>query len=325
MSEITIIIPIFNAEKTLEKCVFSIFDQTFKNYNVIFIDDGSTDKSSNIYLHFVENDKRFSVYFQENKGPSAARNLGLKMSLSPYVVFIDSDDYLNKNYLEYLYRGMVKNKSDLICSGYYEIDKNERQIAVNDYKMFSKVNITKEEFIRSLFKGTSGVLWTKMFKRKIIIENNITFDERVKMSEDLIFNLKYVMFCSKITILNNFLYYYNRFDANGISSNQNIDYLRYVNITNDVIEKTFLKFNITVLDIESIKYQRIWNLLKSIIFNSTLNELKILYSDKYINSNLQFLIANNKLDNLILKLFKKQKLNLLFLLIFPLKLKRYYK
>lgn len=119
MCEISVIVPVYNAEKSLETCLRSIQNQTFKNFEVIMINDGSKDKSREICIKFCEADNRFKLINQENAGPSAARNTGIDNARSKYLAFVDSDDYIENNMLEIMYSSAEESNADMTICGYY--------------------------------------------------------------------------------------------------------------------------------------------------------------------------------------------------------------
>ena len=179
--KISVIIPIFNAEKYLDRCLKSIQNQTYTNFEVVLVNDGSTDASKNIYDTYIKLDKRFHSFSQENKGPSVARNLGLDNSSGLYIAFIDADDYIDKAYLEDLIRPIIKHKAQLSCCAYYELSKfNTKPYEVNDFKECDTL-ITKDILIPKLFAGTAGVLWGKLFNVKLIIDNKLRLNPAIKI------------------------------------------------------------------------------------------------------------------------------------------------
>lgn len=188
--QISIIIPIYNSGQFLEKCLNSICEQTFKNYEVILVDDGSTDRSSEICLEFQKKDSRFKYYYQSNSGVSSARNFGLKKVETDYTTFIDSDDFLDQNYLSNVFS--ETEKMDIIISGYKIVDKN--------FKLIEKRNsnakiLHRNELISKVLMDSSvfSFPWNKIFVTQIIKDNNILFFNNIKYGEDMIFNIQYLL------------------------------------------------------------------------------------------------------------------------------------
>lgn len=203
MPTISIIIPIYNAEKTLKRCLHSIILQDFKDFEVILINDCSKDKSYEICDNIVFCDQRFKVkHLPKNNGVSNARNIGLEQATGKYIVFIDSDDYIEKNYLTTLYNVIERFPNSLITSSIYKDLATERiVIGVNDNKIHS-INYY------SLFKlNLSGYLWNKIYNASIIRKNHLRFQE-LNACEDVIFNTNYIQYCQSIKLIGSPLYHY---------------------------------------------------------------------------------------------------------------------
>lgn len=183
---VSIIVPVYNAEVFINRCVDSILNQTHKNIEAIFIDDGSKDNSLKILRKYSQDNKNIKVFNQKNAGPGIARNLGLKKATGDYITFVDSDDYIEKDYIKELL-SKIKN-NDIIISGYKICDENMKLISE---KLPTGENIDH-------FKCLST--WCKLYKRTLIVENDIIFPPR-KIGEDLLFTLKCYSCTSKITTL----------------------------------------------------------------------------------------------------------------------------
>ena len=121
--KISVIVPIYNVEKWLSKCINSILAQNFKDFELILINDGSTDNSEKICYKFLDHDNRVKYFYKKNGGLSSARNLGIKKATGKYIVFIDSDDYVDKNYLQYLYESVSKNNSQVAICNFNLVDE----------------------------------------------------------------------------------------------------------------------------------------------------------------------------------------------------------
>lgn len=132
MERISVIVPVYNVEKYLDKCVQSILNQTYENIELVLIDDGSTDGSSKICDKYGKIDSRVKVIHKENGGLSSARNRGIDEAVGKFITFIDSDDYIHHQMLEILYEGIIKNKSDISICEYRRFDENET-IEEEDY------------------------------------------------------------------------------------------------------------------------------------------------------------------------------------------------
>lgn len=183
--EISIIVPIYNAEKTLSQTLNSIRNQSYNNFEVLLIDDGSSDGSSKICNRYVSLDNRFNYVYQHNKGVSSARNKGLKIANGKYVIFVDSDDTLPSKALQYLINAKNKYESALICGSYIMNKTRNRQLlTTNNFDVVRKT--APKKFIDEL-NSLPTAPWAKLYDRKIIVDNNLEFPIGIPYGEDAIF------------------------------------------------------------------------------------------------------------------------------------------
>ncbi|MDO5292492.1 MAG: glycosyltransferase [bacterium] len=215
---VSVIIPIYNAASYLEKCIESVIQQTYEKLQIILINDGSTDNSLEICNKFRKKDIRIEVISTENEGVSAARNKGLASAKGQYLCFMDSDDYIETNMIERLYKRYVNTSVQLSICGFYEIigyTKIQRTIG-------RVQQLDKEHAIEQLLEEESyrGYLWNKMFDVEIIKKHKICFDSSIKVWEDVLFVAEYLMYCNKIVYDPQPLYYYC-FNGNSASHKSN--------------------------------------------------------------------------------------------------------
>ena len=216
---ISIIVPIYNTGKYLKKCLDSIKNQTFKDFEVILVDDGSTDNSAEICREFSETDSRFKYFYKENGGTSSARNLGLENAKGEYIAFIDSDDYIEPDYFETLAEH---------CSGGYDIiqcgmtlvrNGNNTELVPDkgeyDGKGYAEL-IIKRRLQIFLFQTPT----TKLYKRERIISNSLNFDEEVTVSEDCLFNTQFMKFVKSVLFISYSGYNYLQ-DNSTVSKSKN--------------------------------------------------------------------------------------------------------
>lgn len=208
MNKISIIIPIYNAEKTIKRCLNSILASGYENFEVIMIDDGSTDNSNSIVSEYANSDQRFTLITQSNLGPSAARNKGLEQARGDIISFIDSDDYIRNDYFEQLERGF-KNNIDVVFYGFYRVDSKGVELSVHvppdihsDY--FSKIIDLSEA-------DMYGYTWIKSFRRNIL--RNTRFNENINLFEDEIFTCNLLKRPVNIYVLKEAIYYYVQSDG----------------------------------------------------------------------------------------------------------------
>lgn len=187
---ITIIIPIYNLEDYLDNCLNSIKKQTYTNFEVLLIDDGSTDKSKQICKFYVKEDSRFKYFYQHNAGVSKARNLGLQKARGKFVTFVDGDDFLNSNHLQDMIDGMEYGQ--LSISGRNDIYQDKVK---QSFKVDKDVVLNRRQLVDGILKP--GIIysfpWNKLYLTKIIKDNLITFNESLDYGEDLVFNMEYVL------------------------------------------------------------------------------------------------------------------------------------
>ena len=210
---VSIIIPAYNAEKTLSKTIESVLDQSYKNTEIINVDDGSSDKTGEVVKRFLD-DKRIKIVTQKNSGVSQARNSGLKIASGKYIMFVDADDYMKPKMVENMLKLAEEHKNTLIVCG--------KQFG--DRKILPEKNglvcgDLRRHVVYSILKG--AILYSpcdKIYSRKIIEENNIRFPDKVSYGEDLIFNLNYLKNINAIYYLKKALYIYNYGDGSSKKS-----------------------------------------------------------------------------------------------------------
>lgn len=227
---ISIIVPIYNTEKYLRQCLDSILNQTYTNFEVLLVNDGSTDSSGMICQEYVENDSRFRYFEKDNGGVASARNLGLERSSGAYITFIDSDDWVEQNYLEVLYTALKENDTDVAISTY----KRFAQDGVFYLRSYSKEN---DEFLNIGKRNRNSFLEilpklgeldhsfysisSKLIKREII--GNLLFDEQISYAEDLNFFFHLYLGVESVVFVRDYTYVYRTHDA---STSQNVNELQ---------------------------------------------------------------------------------------------------
>ena len=181
---LTVIVPIYNSEKYLKRCVESIQEQTYSDLEILLIDDGSTDNSLQICNELAEHDNRLVVIHQENKGVSAARNNGLNSATGEYITFVDSDDSIEEDMYELLMSELIKYNADMAHCGYKRIENDTVKDVNGTHEIYIQTNA---ETINNMLSGKlyNCGLWNKVFKREVL--NDLKFDEDIKINEDVLF------------------------------------------------------------------------------------------------------------------------------------------
>ncbi|SFF60206.1 Glycosyltransferase involved in cell wall bisynthesis [Salegentibacter agarivorans] len=310
-NKVTLIIPIFNAEEYLHRCLKSVMVQRYKNFEVILINDGSSDNSISIIQNFLNIDNRFRYFFQDNAGPSSARNLGIEKARGKYLSFIDADDWLSGDYIEKLVTPMQNNNPDLVCAGYFEVNSNFPEgIKLHDFQPeYLNRKIDKSLFQSNLFTGVSGVLWGKLFKKEVFIKNNIHFNKDIKLSEDLLVILEYSKYINEVFIIHNSIYYYNRLNENGLSRKVSIN--KYYDLKLFLGELDKFREEVSFKNFEKIKTRRLYSFMIQLLRNNTMSKEEYYKAaDFLVKNETSFTIDTivvKKMDKVILKnVFKKK-------------------
>ena len=204
MAVFSIIIPVYNAEKTLNRCLDSLIRQSFRDFEAILIDDGSKDSSLGICRQYEERDSRFHVLFQENAGPSKARNCGLEKACGTWICFADSDDYIRDDYFEKLYEIVSPEKSDAVFFGYTAIAGDGTAIKTFIPQIHEPGCLKAVEELSK--KDMFGYTWIKVFRRALI--KDVRFDESMTLFEDEVFTCSVLNNECSISVLNEPLYYH---------------------------------------------------------------------------------------------------------------------
>lgn len=214
---ISIIIPVFNVEDYIEACVSSILSQTYTNFEIILVNDGSTDMSGEICNQLALKDRRIKVIHQVNGGVSAARNAGIEVSKGKYICFIDSDDSVCQNFLE-----GFNFDFDISIQGYVVKNKNN-----NIYVKYNKLSSNNLQDVPKVYclNGIHSGPVSKLCRSEIIKENNIRFPEGISFSEDTIFFLKYIKYCKSIYVSDQCGYIYRKREESLSTTHYSIDKL----------------------------------------------------------------------------------------------------
>ena len=211
--ELSIIVPVYNANKYINKCVHSILSQTFKDFELILVDDGSTDNSYELCKELEKKDNRIKVYHKENGGQGSARNFGIEHSSGEYIAFVDNDDIIHPQMYEILYNNACKYNADIVYSNYRSTYNNEevKFVLFDDAKNVNGVIKTKDEIFNEYYGAMKGLIkmvvpWSKIVKRELY--KNIKFPN-LKLGEDLYVSSCLFLESKKVVFVNKELYYFN--------------------------------------------------------------------------------------------------------------------
>lgn len=232
-SLISVIVPVYNVDKYLDGCIESIVNQTYKNLEIILVDDGSTDNSPKLCDAWEKKDKRVKVIHKKNGGVSSARNVGIEHASGEYISFVDSDDFLNKDMFKIMINKIKKTNTDLCYCDIYRIEL-DGSISVTNFN--SKFYLTSEEMMKLMFKNRCAnfAVWNKLFKTSYV--KKISFEESIYVKEDALFVFQYLDLISSVSYINIPLYNYVQQELSVLHSNSLSKYVTSLDAMMKIIE-----------------------------------------------------------------------------------------
>lgn len=247
MSEVSVIVPVYNVENILNNCIDSILNQTYKDLELVLVDDGSPDNSGKICDMYAEKDNRITVIHKENGGVSSARNAGIELASGKYICFVDSDDFLECDYLKELIN--IKNnypEYENIWCGFQTVSdyfkSNVKKVIADSSQSLSLFSNTNIMSLHEKWLDSSPC--NKLYNRRIIFENSITFPLDLSLGEDLLFNLDYIDCTNgKIIVINKPLYNYIRGSSKSLDHRFRDDLLSICRKTDSNIQRYLNKWN----------------------------------------------------------------------------------
>lgn len=307
MEKISIIVPIYNVEKYLDDCLKSIIEQTYKNLEIILINDGSTDNSLEICYKYKKIDKRIILIDNKNHGVSYSRNKGIDVATGKYMVFVDSDDTIDKNYIFELVNANKDNFYDIVMVNFKDvfIKNDEKKVEYNNINanLLSGRFFDDYYYIKSIVRSP----WGKLFKRDIIEKNNIKFPVEISLGEDYVFNMQYYRFVKHYRYVNKHLYNYFHRNRKCLSKGYTIDsFDKQIEIIKK--QKAFFKlYNIrngeTILGDDFLWLYFEYTVLKdSLNYTESKQRLKLL---KIETNNPKKTTETKRKDKIILRLINK--------------------
>lgn len=281
MELISIVMPVFNAEKYLKECIDSILKQSYRNLELVVVDDGSTDKSREILKYYAEMDQRVRPYYNTNHGVSYTRNFGIRHCKSNYIAFVDADDIISKDYLEILFSNMIEYDADMSAVNIVGTSKYQECFFFSgNLSVF-----TGKEIFKGLFDTYHGFLCNKMYKKSIIIENDILLNSEIGVCEDLLFNAEYLEYCNKVVYDSGVKYFYRQISDSAINRLDNLKWFDFLKVYPQILE---------IID----TYREIKNQVEGIY---TLFLCEAMYRVKFLK------IPNKDLENKIIEEKKRMK------------------
>ncbi len=199
--KISMIVPVYNAEKFLEKCIDSILKQTLSDWELILIDDGSKDKSAEICDRYSSIDNRIKVVHKINEGVSIARNTGISLARGEFIGFIDSDDNVKENFFEVMYETAKEQNSEIVMCDALTVYKSGKTELDTIKQLSNSLSVAKSDWSPALLLEMAGAAWRCFYKKELIDKHNISFPSGIKFSEDRIFNIYSFGFAENIYYL----------------------------------------------------------------------------------------------------------------------------
>ncbi|MCR5254640.1 MAG: glycosyltransferase [Acetatifactor sp.] len=244
--KVSIIVPVYNSEKYIGRCIESIIDQEFTDFELLVADDGSTDGTGKILDGYAKKDKRIKVFHRENSGVSASRNFCLDNAVGEYIQFLDADDWITPDATRLFVWAATEGKADMVIADFYRVI-GDRLAVKGDIEEDGVM--TRDELAAQMMENPAdfyyGVLWNKLFKREIIEKYGLRMDPKVSWCEDFLFNLEYIRHADVFYALHTPIYYYVKTKGSLVSQG--------ASFTNTVRMKTM------VFEYYNNFYKKIWD------------------------------------------------------------------
>ena len=242
--KISIIVPVYNAEKYLKRCIKSITAQTFAEFELILVNDGSSDRSALICMKFAEKDERLKIISKEkSEGAGPARNSGIDAATGRYLMFLDADDYIEPTMLETLYNTMTKSELDLAICGFSSFAPGYTERCGYKAKSVHGTDKVRKFFVKNFPEGVVGYLWNKIYKAQIIKENNLRFPDMRRL-QDGVFNIDYFAHVNSFEIISQELYHYMLNPQEGLFKKCPKDYYELIRRFSEGFYNTATSFGI---------------------------------------------------------------------------------
>lgn len=313
MNEIvTIIVPVYNVENYLQRCIDSLLNQTYKKLEIILVNDGSLDNSSDICDRYAKEDSRVKVIHKENGGLSDARNAGLKEATGDYIVFIDSDDYAEINMVEETLKLAKSNNSEVVIYGYFTdiVDSNEELIdsipVIPNSGAYNSTNFSSIK-VEGNLTNLLGYAWNKMYKSELILETNFEFNKGISLVEDILFNVPILKKADNVSFLNKAYIHYMQRDEDTLGKKLYGNYSELKYMSANAIKDLMKYWGKTDNEINHIYNLLIFNSIKNLLVTLGNNKsLSINEKEKYFDSMIEYNNMRDVLTNIKTKSRKDQ-------------------
>lgn len=315
--KVSVIVPVYNLEDLISETLMSLINQTFKDFEIIVLNDGSKDNSLSIISVFAQFDKRIKIVNQENQGLGATRNNALCFAKGEYILYLDGDDLLSNDAIEILVESMKKDDFDFVVLGAYNYHSSKKSVGSYSYQKLpkflrNKILENNDEILSNLFRFPRTA-WSKFYRKDFVVKNGLKFQEKVT-GEDQLFFVNAFINANKIMVLEKNLYYYRRARKNSLTFSKvrnTTDLIKifyaveeivstYNKINSEFIIKKYLQKAIVGLSKCSKEYRVFYyaEMLKMFHFvsdkypNLELNKLKINQNDSYLSLKLKLYFIN---------------------------------
>ena len=255
MLKFSVIVPIYKVEKYIRECIESVMNQTYSNWELILVDDGSTDKSGDICEKYAAKDERVKVIHQKNGGAANARNHGLDMATGEYICFIDSDDKIENNYVDKLLNAIKESQSDVAVCSFKQWYKNKTPDSIG----FKNKEYSSKDYIRKFLSDwTCGLIWNKMFDKKTL--EGVRFEERHKIDDEF-FTYQAILKAEKVVVFDESLYWY-RMRKSGVM----LSGIQYqAQMLKDRLEYMTKRYEMVIEKYPDLKAEYLYNLTDNLI------------------------------------------------------------
>lgn len=252
---VSIIVPVYNAERTVRRCIESILSQEYSDFELLLVNDGSTDHSGAICEEYAARDSRVQVFHKENTGVSATRNLALDRAAGTYLQFLDSDDWITPDATKSLVRAMENGPCDMVVSDFYRVvgDRLSQKGHIDEDGL-----LTREEYAAHMMENPAdfyyGVLWNKLYRRSIVEAHHLRMNTEITWCEDFMFNLEYIRWAKAFRAIQIPIYYYVK--TKGSLASQSLSISQAVKMKR-LVFSDYHQFYKTVLDEEEYEKCRL--------------------------------------------------------------------
>lgn len=268
---ISIIIPIYNSSNYLRRCLDSVLNQSYLNYECLLINDGSTDNSKNICDEYALKDSRFRTFHKKNEGISPTRNLGLRHSQGDWIIIIDSDDYIEPDYIKEFLKAPYE--SNLIIQSISDYSKGDPSCNI-EYHFKNKLYVKEE--IGDLFSDKNiykyGTTWSRMYKKDIITKNKLQFTNAYSTKEDVLFSITYLKYCNNVYTSSYEGYHYIYYPNSLVRTNK-MNYINLFNVSYEIYKNSINNKNL-------IANKQCLYVIRDIALNAIFSSLRKLYAEK---------------------------------------------